>query len=389
MYGPVLIAGGGIGGLTTALALARAAFKVEIFEQAPMLAGTGAGLQISPNASRILGRLEIMPRLEEYLGYPESLRIYSGTSGKLLAQMPLGSVAEERWGAPYAVAHRSDLQKVLFEACDAEKNITLHLGSEIDSYSLLDGLTLSYIQNGTAKQVKGNALIGADGIRSRIREQFLKDGPPPFSGYSAYRAIIPAGTLAHKLQGNMSGLWLAPDAHIVHYPLRGNALINIVVILRESIAEDDDQSENLKRVIFATAHLSSHAKQLLRAPESWSRWPIYHRPIDLRPWPLEPVTLLGDAAHPMLPFLAQGAAQAIEDADILSSCLAHSPDSLAQAFVAYRNKRAARVAKIIHESKRNTALFHMCGSPARVRDLVLRVMRGEQLMKRYDWLYGQ
>lgn len=383
---PFLVAGGGIGGLTAALALARAGFLVRVFEQAPSLNEIGAGLQLSPNATRILENLDVMPQLDSFLGKPESLHIYSGGTGRLLARMPLGSAAEKRWGAPYAVAHRSDLQNVLFEACRQQANIDLQLGCKTETYNA-DGLvTLCYRHDGVQKSVEGKALIGADGVHSHMRAQFLKDGSAPYSGYAAYRALIPGETLPPQLSENKCGLWLSDKAHIVHYPLRGSALINIVAVLEEeeNTGLEVDSAEFYRGV----SPLCDPLQEILRAPEEWTRWPIYAREPFQAAWPKGLVTLLGDAAHPMLPFLAQGAAQAIEDAACLAACIAGSPTDIGAAFQSYRRQRATRVARIMRESERNAKIFHLRGLPAAARDLVLRSFGQERLMHRYDWLYG-
>jgi salicylate hydroxylase len=385
---PLLIAGGGIGGLTAAFSLARAGFPVEVFEQAKDVSEIGAGLQLSPNAMRVLDGLDLLPSLEEIVGRPEALRIYSAISGKRLARMPLGTAAKKRWGEPYYVAHRSDLQRVLFENCSINRNIKLHFNAQVQGFERRGGLSVAYTQDGEAKSKSGRGLIGADGLWSKVRAQFLNDGPPRFSGYVAYRAMIAVEALPPKLFGTSSNLWLGPDLHVVHYPLRGHAMINIIAIVREDSEDkgwgNEAEPDHLLKAAESCARL---LKDLLRAPRSWTRFALYDRPPSEKPWPHGAVTLLGDAAHPMLPFLAQGAAQAIEDVAILTECMLEN-ENIFDAFTAYRELRAPHIAALTREAEKNASIFHMQGFKAKSRDFVLRLMSGERLMQKYDWVYS-
>ena len=385
--GPVLLVGGGIGGLTCALALAKRGIAVEVFESADMLSDIGAGLQLSPNAMRVLQNLGLANALQKDLGMPSSLALYSGQSGAKLGTVPLGDKAVSLWKAPYAVSHRGDLQQALISACNAQELITTHLGCSFSEYKeTADNVTLHFTRNGASHQLAGAALIGADGLWSKVRAQFLHDGPPEFSGYNSYRALLPTSALPAGLDGTLSGLWMAPHAHIVHYPLRGGTLTNIVVILQDNEA-DPAPDVDLASFYFATSQLAPMLRLLLRAPDSWSCWPLYTRTPSSVPLPVSRVTLLGDAAHPMLPFLAQGAAQAIEDASILAACYAEKDATPLSAFQAYRTERAPRTMRVQVESEKNARIFHMRGIMAKARDLALKLSSEKALLSRYDWLY--
>ncbi len=386
---PFLVAGGGIGGLTCALALAKAGFPVEVFEQTENISEIGAGLQLSPNATRILSQLGILDLLDTTVGRPEALCIYSALSESHLTQMPLGHAAEKRWGAPYYVARRADLQQALLDACRLQPNIAMHFSCTATGYTLNGNAGLAVTQAGAARNYTGCAIIGADGIWSKIRAQFLNDGAPRASGFTAYRALIPVEMLPPELSGTFSALWMGPVLHVVHYPLRGNTMINIVAVLKETCDGQDWGADTKPDNLFAaTKNCATLLKNLLHAPQDWTRFALYHRPADCKPWPHLPVTLLGDAAHPMLPFLAQGAAQAIEDAAMLAACVTEHQD-IAAAFAAYRTKRARRIARLTKEAERNGRIFHLDGLQAKARNFALHLMGGERLMRRYDWVYSE
>jgi salicylate hydroxylase len=386
---PLLIAGGGIGGLTAALFLARAGFAVEVFEQAEGISEIGAGLQLSPNAMRAFDGLGLTNQLEDIAGKPKMLQIYSAVSGQGLAKMPLGIAAKERWGAPYYVAHRFDLQSALYDACCTARNIRIHFGCTAQGFNSKNGIILSVLKKGVIENISGIGIIGADGLWSKIRAQLLNDGLPHASGFAAYRTLIKKQDLPPSLSSSSSTLWLGPDLHVVHYPLKGHELINIVAIVRESLQRRDWNLEAKPDHLFKVAEdCAQLLKDLLYIPQNWTRWALCDRPANEKPWPRGNVTLLGDAAHPMLPFLAQGAAQAIEDATVLANCV-EKHNSIANAFFVYRKHRALRTAALTREAERNGRIFHLSGIQAKARDFVLRLMSGERLMQRYDWVYGK
>ena len=369
---PLVIAGAGIGGLTAALALAGIGIQTAVLEQAEHIAEIGAGIQLSPNASRILHRLGLGPRLAAAVR-PEAISIRRA-DGAPLARIPLGAAAEARYGAPYLVMHRGELQTALLGAVH-ETGIAPRLGIRVEDFAEEPrGLA---VRTADGREFRARALVGADGVRSRLRLR-LGGRPPRFTGRIAWRA-----TIAGAASECVTGLWLGARAHLVHYPLSGNR-INLV-----AVTEGPDPGATwsapgepiaLKRRFAAWAR---EARDLVAAAETWRIWPLY----DGAPAAgAGRVTLLGDAAHPMLPFLAQGGAMAIEDAAVLAAMLARTSD-VAAAFRRYEAARGPRTARVLKAARRNARVFHLSGLPALARDMALR-LAGERMLAGYDWLYG-
>jgi salicylate hydroxylase len=386
--GRLLVAGGGIGGLAAALALSRKGFEVSLFERASALSEVGAGLQLSPNAARILRELGVEACLDPVLGRPEALVIRS-SGGRVILEMPLGDAAERRWGAPSWVAHRGDLLAALADAARAEPNITLTLGARVTACAESDGAISATIVrgDGTHAREDGDILIAADGVHSTLRRQFLGDGPARYTGRCAFRAMIPIDEVPGALRRNATGLWLGPRGHLVHYPLRGGAIVNLVAVAadRRSPEEGWDHAAGREEVLERFADFSEDARALLGVPQTWRRWALFDRAPEQR-WPAGRTILLGDAAHPMPPFLAQGASMAIEDAAVLARCLGEA--DVPRALERYRAARLPRVARVQREAARNAIAFHLPGPFALARDLAMRVIGAEGFAARYDWLYG-
>ena len=385
---PVLIAGAGIGGLTAALALAQRGFAVAVFDQAERLEEIGAGIQLSPNASRILIALGLDERLQRHVVAPEELRIMSAQGAQMLARAPLGASAGQRYGAPYWVIHRGDLQAALLAAVAGQPAITLHLGTRIDDFAQ-DG-ALICARSADRREHRGIALIAADGLWSRLRGRLGHGDAPRFAGQVAWRALAPADTVAADLRAPAVNLWFDTDAHLVHYPVRGGSLINVVAIARSDWREPGwsapaNRDEVLAR--YPAATWPPAVRALLAAPQRWQKWALYDRS-PLAAWGRGAATLLGDAAHPMLPYLAQGAAMAIEDAAVLAQCLALRRNNPAGALRAYERERCARSARAQRAAHRNGAVYHLGKPGALLRQLALRAMGGERLLSNYDWLYG-
>ncbi|HLJ72039.1 MAG TPA: FAD-dependent monooxygenase [Roseiarcus sp.] len=391
MSGRALIAGAGIGGLTAAIALGRAGFDIAIFERAERLEEIGAGLQLTPNATRILDKLDLLETVERRALAPRAIRIFRGRDGAKLVRLPLE--ARERWGAPYLVLRRADLQSALAGRAAAEPRIKLSLGMEAagcgeDEAGVLLGLTRGAIRLAE----RGDLLIGADGISSAIRERlgFGDRNSARFSGRIAFRATIAAKAAPAWCGEPDVSLHLGAKAHLVHYPVAGGAEINIVAVIeagwRDRPGEDPwDGEADAAALRAAFAGWSKAARALIAAPREWRAWPLRERPA-LDRLAVGRVALLGDAAHPMLPFLAQGAGQAIEDAGALAECLAASND-IAEALAAYSRRRAARVARVQRESETQARLYHMAGPLALARDFGMRALGAERLLRRYDWIY--
>jgi salicylate hydroxylase len=385
-----IIAGAGIGGLTAALALAQRGFEVTVLEAAERLEEIGAGLQLSPNAARVLISLGIAERLKPHVVVPEHLVVRNARSGRLLAQGPLGAASVQRYGAPYWVIHRCDLQAALCEAVAATPGITLRLGSMVEQFAAEpDFVAVSASHRSQPFAARAQALIAADGLWSMLRQQLGHRAAPGPAGQTAWRTLVPVEAAPKNVTLPAVNLWLGADAHLVHYPVKAGRMINVVAIVDDDWRDPGWSTPGAPRQLldrFSAEHWHASARDLLAASERWQKWALFDCP-PLASWGNGRVTLLGDAAHPMLPYLAQGAAMAIEDAAVLSACLDRNPDVPA-ALRTYEASRLPRTARVQRDAKRNAAVYHMSGAAAVLRSLALMAMGGERLISRYDWLYG-
>jgi len=383
----IIIAGAGIGGLTAALALTRAGYRVVVLEQSMRLEEAGAGIQLSPNATSALSGLGLLDRLRPHVVAPEAIRIVSGRSGRDIARIPLGADAERRYGAPYWVIHRADLQGALAAAIEENSDIVLRLGARLEDFAVHQhGVTVQLRTAQGLGDEQGIALIGADGLWSTLRQRLGDRREPRFARRTAWRAVVPAERVTPEFRERVTGLWLGRDAHLVHYPLKAGREVNIVAIVR------DDWNEAGWTAPGRPAELRSRfenfapaARALIALPDTWQKWALFDR-LPQRMRTQGPVTLLGDAAHPTLPFLAQGGAMAIEDAVVLAQCLARHEDPAA-ALRAYEAARFGRFARVQREARRNSWRYHLSGPLGFARDMLLRTMGGERLLHRYGWLY--
>jgi len=384
----VIVAGAGIGGLTAALMLAQSGFRVTLLEQAGQLSETGAGIQLSPNATRILIALGLGERLRAAVSMPEALAVKTA-SGSRLTRAPLGEAAEHRYGAPYWSIHRADLQAALLDAVRANPDIVLRLGTKFEDFvEHANGLSVACRRGATTADEHGIALIGADGLWSGLRTR-LGHPKPEFRQRTAWRALVPADSVEEEFRAPDVQIWLGRNAHVVHYPVKGGSLINIVAIVNDSWAEigwsaDGQRDELLAH--YSPWNWCEPVREFLAVPERWQKWALY----DLAPlgaWGTGPVTLLGDAAHPMLPFLAQGAAMAIEDAAILADQMARLPDDPATGMRRYERARKKRTARVQRAAASNGRIYHLTAGEAWARNLFLRIAGGKMLLRRYNWLY--
>lgn len=386
----IIVAGAGIGGLTAALALARKGFRVLVCEQAHELSEAGAGLQLSPNAARLLIELGLSDTLPPHVVMPNYLSIRRGRSGGEIARMQLGEQIAFRYGAPYWIIHRADLQAVLRDAALAHPDITLRLGARLHDLAIhQNGVTAQIRHGDQVSDERAVALVGADGLWSQTRRILGDTSTPRFSGRSAWRATVAATAMPEAFREPAVHLWLGRGAHLVHYPVRAGALINIVAIVgdawhAEGWSVPGRRDELLQR--FGTLSWGSEARAVLNAPETWLKWALFERP-PLRRWGRGGVTLLGDAAHPMLPFLAQGAAMAIEDAAVLADCLAASHDDPRHALRQYETLRQPRTARVQRAARFTGEMYQLDGPLAFARNVMLGRMGSENLRARYDWLY--
>ncbi|MEI9805043.1 MAG: FAD-dependent oxidoreductase [Pseudolabrys sp.] len=387
----VIVAGAGIAGLTAALALARAGLRVTVLEQAGKLEETGAGIQLSPNATRVLIALGLRERLAPAVMAPQAVRVMAGGSGREIVRIPLGAGAERHYGAPYWTIHRGDLQATLAAAAKAEMDVEIKLGLRVEDFaSHVKGISVLGRSGRQVIDERGIALIGADGIWSSVAERLRRQRPPNFSHRTAWRALVPADRVAPEFRESLVHLWLGLDAHLVHYPVKGGRLINIVGIVHGEWNETGwsalgDRDEILRA--FARFSWADKARDLIAAPEYWLKWALYDRKAPFRGGE-GPVTLIGDAAHPMLPFLAQGAGMAIEDAAVLASMLGKYLDDPQDALRAYEGARRLRTERAQQASRRQANIYGLTGPEALIRNLAMRAMGGEKLRARYDWLYN-
>ena len=392
----VLVAGGGIAGLNAALCLANCGFRVEVFERAEQFEPVGAGLQISPNALRVLEWLGLDNRLKMAATAPASIRILSARTGRQIAAVPLGAMAIERYGLPYLVAHRADLLQVLANACKENPDITVHMGIRVDDVvDHANGVTALGFGAARLEEFHANALVAADGVWSRLRERHFHLAPAKYSGIVAWRTLIPADTLPGSQDMENTRLYLGTDTHAVCYPVRTGRYLNVVV-LTPSPAEPPGMSGNWVESVDVSElrqYLGNwHADllHLLDAKTAWSRWPLFGAPLR-GDWHKGRVALIGDAAHAMLPFSAQGAAMGIEDGYVLARLLAGAgeadEDAIAGAFARYSQERKPRVRRTARLAEVNRQIYHMRQPFALARNLAMATLGGARLLARQDWLY--
>lgn len=386
----IVVAGAGIGGLCAALTLARAGFRVSLIEQADRLEETGAGIQLSPNSTRILIELGLDKRLRQDVVAPEAILVHTA-AGSRLTRIPLGFAATARYGAPYWVIHRGDLQAALIEAVQASPDIDLRLGTRVEDYVVhAHGISVACRRGAATADEHGIALVAADGLWSHLRLRMGQHIRPQFRQRTAWRALVPATQVEPEFRRPEVQLWLGRDAHLVHYPVKAGAMINIVAIVADRWAEPGWNGEGVREELlarFSPWNWIEPVRTLLAQPERWLKWALYDL-APLRAWGDGPATLLGDAAHPMLPFLAQGAAMAIEDAAVLASCLAQQPTAPAAALRRYEVLRQYRTERVQRAARRNSSVYHLSAAEAVLRNLYLRVAGGGMLLRRYNWLYA-
>jgi salicylate hydroxylase len=387
----LIVAGAGIAGLTAALALTRAGMRVTVLEQAGRLAETGAGIQLPPNATRVLIALGLRERLAALAMTPRAIRVMAGGSAREIVRIPLGDAAERRYGAPYWTIHRGDLQSVLAAAATAAHDITLKLGMRVSDFAgHVNGITVLARGASEISDERGFALIGADGLGSTVASRLRGHHRPCFAHRTAWRALVPADSVPEEFRAPVVHLWLGLDAHLVHYPVKGGRLINIVGIVydewnRQGWSAAGDRDEILRH--FARWSWAEKARALIALPDQWLKWALYDRKTPFRGG-VGPVTLIGDAAHPMLPFLAQGAAMAIEDAAVLADMLGRYRDDPADALRGYEGARWHRTARVQQVSRKQGRIYGLSGPEAVIRNLGMRLKGGESLRERYDWLYS-
>ncbi|MCC6946423.1 MAG: FAD-dependent monooxygenase [Bradyrhizobiaceae bacterium] len=381
----ILVAGAGIGGLAAAIALARAGFRALVLERAAHLEELGAGLQLTPNATRALERLGALEAVKRHAVAVQELIVASCDTGIELARASLDD-AVIRFGAPWLVTLRADLHRALHAAASDLVDIELELGTEVTDFAAhARGATALTTRTGKSKEQTGIALVGADGLWSNVRARLHGEELPDFPRLVAWRALVPANALPAVYAEPIVRLWLSHDAHVVHYPVAGGEQINLVAVFR-----DDWQSESwsapaqIGDIPVAYDDWAEMPRTLIEAASTFTRWALADRP-PLKRWSEGRVTLLGDAAHPMLPFLAQGAGAALEDAVALSRHVRHHGD-VADAFRAYETERAPRTTRLQNAARFTGRIYHARGPLRWARDIKLR-WDAEKLIDRHSWIY--
>ena len=389
----IVVAGAGIGGLTAALALAAKGFRVVVMEKAERLEEAGAGLQVSPNASRILVDLGLQPRLAGRAVTPESINIMSARAGGEIARLPLGEAASFRAGAPYWVIHRADLQAALQAAVNDHPDIDLRLGCQFEDVTAhAKGLTVVQRRGNVRQSELAVALIGADGIWSAVRHHLFPDVQPQFSGLIAWRGTLDATALPREYTSARVQLWMGSNAHLVAYPISGGRQINVVAVVPGTWNRPGwsapGETNDIKSAF--ASRWPATARMLVNAVDEWRRWALFTVP-DFGEWSHGAVALLGDAAHAMLPFAAQGAGMAIEDAAVLAKALGDSAgDNVAgipAALKRYGKSRRARVLQVQRAARQQGRIYHLAGPLALARDLAIKTMGPQRMLARQDWIY--
>ncbi|MDQ8726577.1 FAD-dependent monooxygenase [Bradyrhizobium sp. LHD-71] len=385
----VVVAGAGIGGLTAAIALAEQRFHVIVLEKAPQLDQAGAGIQLSPNASSVLLRLGLEKHLADHVVTPDDISIIAARSGRPIVRIPLGASAQTRYGAPYWIIHRADLQAALLRRARENPDIDLQLDAPFEDVSLhASGVTVINREAQQQTSRRAVALVGADGVWSNVRHQHFGGVPASLSGHVAWRGTVDAFKLPRDVSQNRITLWLGAGAHLVAYPVRGGALINIVAIVaghwdRPGWNEAGDASEIAAE--FASRGWSAGARKIVEAADNWRKWALFT--VEGAGLAKGPVALLGDAGHAMLPFAAQGAAMAIEDAAVLADCLVRQPDAATEAFRRYAAQRQTRVAQVRRTTWQAGAIYHLPAPVALARNLSMKLLGGRRLLSQRDWIY--
>ena len=388
----ILIAGGGIGGLAAALACSVGGHQVQLFERSPEFSELGAGIQLGPNATKILHGWGLAGALKSVAAFPDFLQVRSALTGHTLGRLTLGASTVQRYGHPYATVHRTDLHGLQLEAVKRYPQTVLTRNAGADSFLQNEtGVTL----RSSAATVHGDLLVGADGLWSRVRSQLLDDGPPLATGHLAYRALVRQTSLPPALRSGYITAWLGPKLHVVQYPVRGGEWLNVVGIVHGRVdgsLDNWNHAANAASLREAFSGMCAPLQDLIQAIDAWRLWALCRRPSMRGPREQAQgrVALLGDAAHPMLPYLAQGAGMAIEDAAELGRCLNESPPAGSGADITARLQRYARArwqrnARVQARALRNGQVFHATGLVRWGRDLSMALL-GERVLD-MPWLY--
>lgn len=382
---PVLVAGGGIGGLAAALALVRRGFAVKVLEQSPEIGEIGAGIQLGPNAFAALDALGVGTDARGRAVYTDYMVMHDALDEYQVGLIPTGAAFLARFGNPYAVIHRTDVHMSLYEGVKATGRVEFLTSTRVERVEQDEAGVTAWDRTGRAH--RGAALVGADGVKSVVRQQYVGD-PARVTGHVVYRAVVDKDEFPADLRWNAASIWVGPNCHLVHYPLRGGEQYNVVVTFhsrkREEWSVTDGSAEEVRSYF---AEVCPKARQLIELPKSWRRWATADRdPIGR--WSFGRTTLLGDAAHPTTQYMAQGACMALEDAVTLGEALRATGDDPVAAFDLYQRSRIARTARIVLSSREMGRLYHASGVERLVRNEFWKGRTPERFYDALEWLYG-
>nr|WP_198982343.1 3-hydroxybenzoate 6-monooxygenase [Herbaspirillum sp. ASV7] len=382
---PIIVAGGGIGGLAAALALVRQGFAVTVLEQAAEIGEIGAGIQLGPNAFHAFDALGIGEKARARAVYTDEMVMHDAIDGRLVGRIPTGAAFRERFGNPYAVIHRVDVHLSLLEGAQETGQVSFLTSTRVQHVEQDEHGVTVYDQHGRAH--RGQALIAADGTKSVMRAQYVND-PARVTGHVVYRAVIEKRDFPADLQWNAASIWVGPNCHLVHYPLRGGEQYNVVVTFHSRQQEQwgvtDGSAEEVQSYF---QEICPQARQLIDLPRSWKRWATADRE-PIGQWSFGRVTLLGDAAHPTTQYMAQGACMALEDAVTLGEALRVNGNDFLRAFDLYQRSRVARTARIVLSSREMGRIYHAKGVERLVRNDLWKGRTPERFYDAMEWLYG-
>jgi salicylate hydroxylase len=382
---PVLVAGGGIGGLAAALALSRQGVPVKVLEQASQIGEIGAGIQLGPNAFSAFDALGVGPRARHSAVYTERLLMMDAIDGSEVANMPVGEAFRERFRNPYAVAHRADVHLALHEGVQASDLVEVVTSARVEHFEQDRDHVVAIDNHG--REHRGSAIVGCDGVKSAVRRQLIGDAER-VSGHVVYRAVVDAAEFPEDLKWNAPCVWVGPNCHLVHYPLRGGEQYNVVVTFHSRKPEKWGVTDgSAEEVLSYFDGIAAKPRQLLSLPKSWRRWATADREPVLH-WTHGRATLLGDAAHPMLQYLAQGACMALEDAVTLGEAVRAQNGELERAFARYERSRVARTARVVLMTREMGRIYHANGVERLVRNDMFRGRTPQRYYDAVEWLYS-